>query len=109
MTEKLQRQTSAQYGDWNTMDINLGRRTESLVFMKQVGDKNKMIIQLEDRRQTEYIELKSSGKGNPFVIQIIDKIILTVVYLITCKSDLIFRIEWLKRMFINLSQQNQFY
>ena len=57
------------------MEINLGTQTESLVFMEQVGVKNKMIIQLENRRQTEYIELESSGEGNIFVIQIIYKII----------------------------------
>lgn len=46
------------------MSIKFETQTESLVFMEQVGDKNKMIIQLEDRRQTEQLELRSSGEGD---------------------------------------------
>lgn len=32
-------------------------------FIEQIGNKNKMIIQLDDRRQSEQLELQSTGEG----------------------------------------------
>ena len=68
ITEKTQThgETSTQIGNRNTMCINFETQpqTESTIIMEQFGDRNKMIIQLEDRRKTGQFELKSSGEGD---------------------------------------------
>lgn len=54
--------STAQIGNRNTMSIKFGKQMDAPFFIEQIGNKNKMIIQLEDRRQSEQLELRSTGE-----------------------------------------------
>lgn len=63
MTETTSDISTAQIGNRNTMNIKFGKQMDAPFFIEQIGNKNKMIIQLDDRRQSEQLELQSSGEG----------------------------------------------
>lgn len=62
MTETTSDISTAQIGNRNTMSITFGKQMDAPFFI-EIGNKNKMIIQLDDRRQSEQLELQSSGEG----------------------------------------------
>lgn len=55
--------SSSQIGNGNTVSVNVGKNTDTLLFLEQFGNSNKVIIQIEDRRQSKLLELQSSGTG----------------------------------------------
>lgn len=63
MTETTSDISTAQIGNRNTMSIKFGKQMDAPFFIEQIGNKNKMIIQLDDRRQSEQLELQTSGEG----------------------------------------------
>lgn len=63
MTETTSEILTAQIGNRNTMSIKFGKQMDAPFFIEQIGNKNKMIIQLDDRRQSEQLELQSTGEG----------------------------------------------
>lgn len=63
MTETTSEILTAQIGNRNTMSITFGKQMGAPFFIEQIGNKNKMIIQLDDRRQSEQLELQSTGEG----------------------------------------------
>lgn len=62
MTETPNEILTAQIGNRNTMSIKFGKQMDAPFFIEQIGNKNKMIIQLDDRRQSEQLELQSTGE-----------------------------------------------
>lgn len=63
MTETTSDISTAQIGNRNTMSITFGKQMDAPFFIEQIGNKNKLIIQLDDRRQSEQLELQSTGEG----------------------------------------------
>lgn len=63
MTETPNEILTAQIGNRNTMSITFGKQMDAPFFIEQIGNKNKLIIQLDDRRQSEQLELQSTGEG----------------------------------------------
>lgn len=55
--------SSSQIGNGNTVSVNVGKNTDTLLFLEQFGNSNKVIIQIEDGRQSKLLELQSSGTG----------------------------------------------
>lgn len=59
--------SSVQIGQTNTTKIKVDpkRQTDAPFFIEQYGETNYFIIQLDDRRQSRHLELRSSedGKG----------------------------------------------
>lgn len=52
------------------MGINIDAESDSSVACCQVGDENKLIFQIEDRRQIKQLQIETSGKGKVQLIQI---------------------------------------